>query len=99
VSLVQSITEIKTQVKRVFSECINERIELQESWRDDVNNLIQFTITVTHYGQNQTANVFLKDVEPILLKMPEYAGRVTLPTGEVALTFRYKPETQDPESN
>jgi hypothetical protein len=68
---------------------LKEKIGLEEAWRDEINRLVQLKIIVTHYGETQAANVFLKDLEPELLAMKEYAGRITLPSGEVALTFHY----------
>ncbi len=87
--MLRTIEEIKRYIRRLFLDVIGEKIDLIESWRDDINRLIQFTIVVTHYGEIQTANLFLRDLEPQLLDMPEYAGRTTLPSGEVALTFKY----------
>jgi hypothetical protein len=87
---LRTIHEIQHHLKLLFRRVVKEQIDLEEAWRDDVNQLIQLKIIVTHYGETQTANVFLRDLEPDLLGMKEYAGRITLPSGEVALTFRYK---------
>ena len=87
---MRTVFEIQHHLKQLFGRIVNEKIDLEEAWRDKVNRLVQLKIVVTHYGETHTANIFLRDLEPELLAMSEYAGRITLPSGEVALTFRYK---------
>jgi hypothetical protein len=92
---LRTIPENQNHLKRLFSRVVKEQIDLEEAWRDKINRLVQLKIIVTHYGEIQTANIFLKDLEPDLLAMEEYAGRITLPSGEVALTFHYHSDEPD----
>ena len=87
--MLRTILEIQHHLKQLFRRIVNEKIDLEEAWCDEVNRLVQLKIVVTHYGETQTANIFIRDLEPELLAMSEYAGRITLPSGEVALTFHY----------